>query len=67
MKKAIAWDEEGVLTAAVGPMHEALLERKAYADLSTNHVNHPNDFLIRIHAQVVLSLLIDFSKAATQQ
>lgn len=55
--------KEGIVTAAVGSMHEALLERKAYGDLSTNHVNHPNDFLIRIHAQVILSALIGFSES----
>ena len=62
MLNQIARDEEDVITVAVGPVHESMLERKAYGDLSANHVNHPNDFLIRIHAQVILSALIDFSK-----
>ncbi len=59
--RQIAKAEKGVITVAVGPMHEAMLERKAYGDLSANHANHPNDFLIRIHAQVILSSLVDFS------
>lgn len=52
--------QPGVLFADVWSMHEALIERKRYVDMTANHVNHPNDFLIRIYAQVILSRFVDF-------
>lgn len=59
----IAKAGKGIITVDIGPVHEAMLERKTYADLSSNHVNHPDDFLVRIHAQIILSSLVDFSKS----
>jgi hypothetical protein len=53
-----AMQRPGVLFADVWCMHHALIERKRYVDTTGNHVNHPNDFLIRIYAQVVLSRFI---------
>ncbi|MDG0794260.1 SGNH/GDSL hydrolase family protein [Cohnella ginsengisoli] len=47
--------------AAVADMtavHRELLKYKNYADLTGNNVNHPNDFLIRCYAQVLLSLIM---------
>jgi len=38
-------------------MHLDLLKRKAFKDMSGNNINHPNDFLIRIYAQTILSAL----------
>lgn len=37
-------------------IHSALLERKAFADMTGNNINHPNDFLIRIYAQALIDL-----------
>ncbi len=37
--------------------HKYLLKTKGYSDLTGNNVNHPNDFLIRLYAQVVASKL----------
>jgi lysophospholipase L1-like esterase len=34
-----------------------LLRRKSFADLSGNHINHPNDFGHRLYAEVVCALL----------
>ncbi|MBQ3492944.1 MAG: SGNH/GDSL hydrolase family protein [Clostridia bacterium] len=40
-------------------MHYNLLETgKRYRDMTGNNVNHPNDFLARIYAQVVLKTLL---------
>ena len=40
-------------------MHYNLLETgKRYRDMTGNNVNHPNDFLARIYAQVVLKTII---------
>lgn len=47
--------------AALAPMtafHQHLLTKKHFYDMTGNNVNHPNDFLIRVYAQVVLSTII---------
>jgi hypothetical protein len=50
---------EGVGTTVVDiwSIHGYLLGRKAYWDMTGNHVNHPNDFIVRIYAQGLLSAL----------
>lgn len=47
----------GIAVADFGSMHKCLLEKKRFIDMTGNNVNHPNDFLIRCHAQVVAALL----------
>lgn len=47
----------GVVVADVWSIHEYLLENKTYWDMTGNHVNHPNDFMVRIYAQVLLARL----------
>ena len=41
----------------VTSMHNAVLEKKRYYDMTGNNVNHPNDFLARIYAQTALKVL----------
>lgn len=43
----------GCAVADVTSVHEYLLTRKRYVDMTGNHVNHPNDFLVRLYAQVI--------------
>ena len=48
-------------SAAVTPMTSmsaSVLERKLFRDWTGNNVNHPNDFMIRIYAAVVLKTLL---------
>lgn len=40
-------------------VHEQLLQRKNYQDLTGNNINHPNDYLIRWYAQQVAGLLVN--------
>lgn len=47
----------GVAVADVTSVHRTLLGRKAYRDMSANNINHPNDFLHRVYAQVLLRTL----------
>jgi lysophospholipase L1-like esterase len=47
----------GVALADLWTMHGHLLRHKDYADMTGNHVNHPNDFLARVYAQVTLATL----------
>jgi len=47
----------GVAVADIWSMHGYLLKHKTYWDMTGNHVNHPNDFMVRVYAQVLLSRL----------
>ena len=47
----------GVAVADMWSMHGYLLKHKTYWDMTGNHVNHPNDFLVRIYAQALLARL----------
>lgn len=38
--------------------HRALLAKKRYRDMTGNNVNHPNDFLARAYAQVILQTIL---------
>ncbi len=35
-------------------LHDTLLSRKSFQDMTGNNINHPNDFLIRLYAQAIL-------------
>ncbi len=50
-------ETRGVCVADMTSMHAALLRRKPFRDLTGNNVNHPNDFLSRVQAQVLLRTL----------
>ncbi|MEA2068519.1 MAG: SGNH/GDSL hydrolase family protein [Verrucomicrobiota bacterium] len=52
-----AMEGPGVAVADVWSIHEYLLKHKTYWDMTGNHVNHPNDFLVRVYAQTVLATL----------
>lgn len=55
----IAAQDTGISTVNLGEMHQSLLEEgKEYMDLTSNNVNHPNDFMAKIYAMNILSLLI---------
>ena len=38
-------------------MHLDLLKKKKFKDMTGNNVNHPNDFLVRIYAQSILTVM----------
>ncbi len=53
----LALEREGVCVADMTSLHQALLRRKAFRDMTGNNVNHPNDFLSRAYAQLMLRTL----------
>ena len=58
---ALENEMEGVAVADVTSAHEELMRRKSFRDMSSNNINHPNDFMQRVYAQVILkSLIVDF-------
>ncbi|NLZ37339.1 MAG: SGNH/GDSL hydrolase family protein [Clostridiales bacterium] len=44
--------------APVTNMHRYLLTRKRFADMTGNNINHPNDWLARVYAQVICTVMI---------
>lgn len=54
----LALEQPGVTVAQMTSLHQYLLEIKRYYDISGNNVNHCNDFLARLYAQVLNALLI---------
>ncbi len=53
---------ENTVMANVTEVHKYLMQRKHFIDLTGNNVNHPNDFLVRIYAQCVLTTLKEKEK-----
>ncbi len=57
----IAKSNKNVSVVDIGAMHQDLLDSgKYFTEMSSNNVNHPNDFFARIYAMNLLSTLIDF-------
>ena len=50
-------EQEGVAVVNMTGVHESLLQRKNYADMTGNNVNHPNDYLARVYAQTLMATL----------
>jgi len=50
-------EKTGVAVADITTMHSYLLTKKNYYDMTGNNVNHPNDFLSRLYAQVISKTL----------
>ncbi|MBQ7500135.1 MAG: SGNH/GDSL hydrolase family protein [Clostridia bacterium] len=55
--KTLAKERGNAAVASISEMHDYLLTRKRFIDMTGNNVNHPNDFMHRVHAQYYLELL----------
>ena len=53
-------DEEGYAFVDMFAIHHKILEYKNYSSTTGNGINHPNDWLIRIYAQNILSAMVEF-------
>jgi lysophospholipase L1-like esterase len=49
----------GVQVIDMTAVHQELLKRKHFRDMTGNNINHPNDFLHRWYAQQLAGLLVD--------
>lgn len=47
----------GIVVANISDMHRYLLSKKSFQDLTSNNVNHPNDFFYRCYAQFLYGML----------
>jgi lysophospholipase L1-like esterase len=45
-----------IVVADVWSVASYMLQTKRYCDITGNHLNHPNDFMVRVYAQVVNAL-----------
>lgn len=46
--------DQGDVLVNMTQVHDTLLTKKRFVDMTGNNINHPNDFLIRVYAQMVL-------------
>ena len=53
-------EETGVVAMDMHKLHEYILFRKYYQYTTGNNLNHPNDWLARMYAMQLLSILYDF-------
>ena len=53
----LAEEYDGVAVADVTSVHQALLARKDFYDMTSNGVNHCNDYMVRTYAQVMVASL----------
>ena len=47
----------GTAIASFYRLQKALFEKKRFIDDTRNNVNHPNDFMVRCHAQLIVQML----------
>lgn len=45
---------DGVAFANVTEMYQFIVSKKRYCDITGNNVNHPNDFIARLYAQILV-------------
>lgn len=66
--KKIAKRYEGVCVVDMGATTADLMEcGKLYTEMSSNNVNHPNDYLARMYVMNLLSALIDLDVETTEE
>ena len=53
----LAAEGDGVVVADVMSVTAEMLKRKKFADISGNNLNHPNDFIHRLYASVILRVM----------
>ena len=56
-KALLKYEKEGMVVADVGRFHDSLLYTKRYQDMTGNNINHPNDYLARVYAQVLFQTI----------
>lgn len=48
----------GTVVADVTAVYKEILQHKRFSDMTGNNVNHPNDFLARLYAQVLMATTV---------
>ena len=58
MSAILQMEETGFAVGDWWSLHDHVLTRKRYFDMTGNNVNHPNDFLARLMAQTVAAAIL---------
>jgi len=53
-EKLLDYEEKGIAVANVTEVHRSVLEKKRFADMTGNEINHANDYTARLYAQTLL-------------
>jgi hypothetical protein len=56
--REIAAELDHVAVADMTGMHQYLLTKKRFCDMTGNNVNHPNDFLVNVYADTVIKTIL---------
>jgi lysophospholipase L1-like esterase len=59
-------ESETIAVADVWSVSEYILRSKKYSDVSSNHLNHPDDFMVRIYTQVIAALFSETSNISSE-
>lgn len=54
-----SFEGDGIAVADIQMIQNEMHKHKRFIDTTGNNVNHPNDFFIRIHAQILAATLIE--------
>ena len=54
-----AAEDDRMAVAPMTTVHQTLLRRKEFYDMSGNNVNHCNDYLARVYAMTILRTIMD--------
>ncbi len=54
-----SFEGDGIAVCDVQAVQKEMHKHKRFIDTTGNNVNHPNDFFIRVHAQILASTLIE--------
>lgn len=55
--RQLSKEYSGVAVVDITTPYRRILDRKIYADITGNNINHPNDFIIRLYAQSIIKAL----------
>ena len=58
--RALCNETEGATLVDMSAIHKELSEEKFYADMLSNNINHPNDYMVRLYAMNLLATMIQY-------
>ncbi len=58
-KEMLKYEKEGLAIARMTSLYEYVEGRKDYYSVTANGVNHPNDFIVRLYVQMIMTMLFE--------
>jgi len=67
MLKSIADSDSHIAFVDMFSVHSSILKYKSFVSTTGNGINHPNDWLIRVYGQNILSAVVDYTDEAVNE